>query len=64
MYYVWRSDSPAGAVPFDRLEDGHRAMRRAMAACHDRTIEWCLVHDPGGTRDWETVVCGRHGDLI
>lgn len=63
-YFVWRSDSPANAAWFESIEAGHRAMREAMARIHDRRIEWCLVKTFEDDRDWQTVVCGRHGDLV
>jgi hypothetical protein len=63
-YYLWRSDLPATAARFGTVAAARRAMRAAMRAIPDRRIEWCVVRDPGGDRDWRTVVCGRHGDRV
>lgn len=62
-YVIWRSDSPANVEGFDDLVSAYRTMQRAMAACHDRSIEWCLVKTHDDDTEWETVVCGRHGDF-
>lgn len=59
MYYIWRSDSPANAAPFEHLDAGLRALVAAAETVADPAIEWCLVH----ARDdapWETVVCTRY----
>lgn len=63
-YVLWRSDSPASVAGFMTIADGLCAFRAALAAVLDGRVEWCLVHASDDGRDWETVVCGHHGDPV
>lgn len=62
-YAVWRSDAPTDVVGYERLGEAYGALRAAMAACGDRSIEWRLVRAFPGGRGWETLARGRAGDL-